>query len=189
MTVTTLIGVQLEDRVCLAADSQITEDNLRTISLSTPKIVHVGKYLLGIVGDTRPGDILAYNWTPPPYKGADPVQWMGKKIIPSIITAFRENNYDPYSAEKDKEAGFDYLISFNGSLFHIACDLSFISSQYGIYGLGTGGQFALGYLYDRHTSITTKTLERHARRAVEIASVFDINTAEPIQIVTQERVY
>ncbi len=42
---TTLVGVQLEDRVVMAADSQITEDNLRTVSTSTPKILNVGKYL------------------------------------------------------------------------------------------------------------------------------------------------
>jgi hypothetical protein len=52
----------------LAADSQITEDNLRTISLKTPKIIEKGQYLLAITGDTRPGDILTYNWNPPSYK-------------------------------------------------------------------------------------------------------------------------
>jgi hypothetical protein len=71
--------------VIMAADSQITEDNLRTISSTTPKIINVGRYLLGLVGDSRPGDILAYNWKPPVYKGSDPVQWMGKKIMPSIL--------------------------------------------------------------------------------------------------------
>ncbi|NDG32622.1 hypothetical protein EB118_21435, partial [bacterium] len=48
--------------VIMAADSQITEDNLRTISSTTPKIIEVGRYLIGLVGDSRPGDILAYNW-------------------------------------------------------------------------------------------------------------------------------
>lgn len=76
---TTLVGIHYKDKVVIAADSQITEDNLRTISLSTPKIVHVGKYLVGIVGDTRPGDILAYNWKPPTYKGEDPVSLWERK--------------------------------------------------------------------------------------------------------------
>jgi len=187
MTVTTLAGIQLEDRVVLAADSQITEDNLRTISTSTPKIIHVGKYILGITGDTRPGDILAYNWTPPTYKGANPIQWMGKKVLPSIITAFKENGYDPYEATKEKDAGFDYLVSFDGNLFHIATDLSFIQSDSAIYGLGSGGQFALGYLYDRVGRITVGNVEQHARRSVEIASMLDINTCPPIQLVTQRR--
>jgi len=185
--VTTLIGIELKDRCVLAADSQITEDNLRTVSTKTPKIIRVGKYLLGITGDSRPGDILTYNWSPPPYKGADPVQWMGTKVMPSIITAFKENGYDPYESTKEKDAGFDYLVSFDGNLFHIATDLSFIKSEQDIYGLGSGGQFALGYLYDRLGRITVGNVEQHARRAVEIASMLDINTCPPIQLVTQRR--
>ena len=187
--VTTLIGIQLKDRCILAADSQITEDNLRTISTSTPKIISVGRYLLGITGDSRPGDILAYNWTPPVYKGANPIQWMGKKILPSIITAFKENGYDPYEATKDKDAGFDYLVAFNGNLFHIATDLSFIQSDHGLYGLGSGGGFALGYLYGLPRPLTAVTAERHARKGVEIASVLDVNTHEPVQLVVQTQEY
>jgi ATP-dependent protease HslVU (ClpYQ) peptidase subunit len=186
---TTLVGVQLEDRCVLAADSQITEDNLRTVSTSTPKIISVGKYLLGITGDSRPGDILAYNWKPPTYKGADPIQWMGKKVLPSIITAFKENGYEPYEAGKDKDSGFDYLVAFNGNLFHIAVDLSFIKSDNGIYGLGSGGSFAVGYLYGLGTNLKPTTVERHARRAVEIASVLDVNTCPPIQLVSQDKEY
>ena len=186
---TTLIGIQLEDRCVLAADSQITEDNLRTISTTVPKIVSVGKYLLGITGDSRPGDILAYNWTPPSYKGADPVTWMGKKVLPSILTAFKENGYDPYEATKEKDAGFDYLVAFNGNLFHIAVDLSFIQSKYHIYALGSGGQFALGYLVGLPTASLVKSPERHAEKAVELASMLDVNTHPPIQLVVQEREY
>ena len=189
MFVTTLIGIQVEDRCILAADSQITEDNLRTISTTVPKIVSVGKYLLGITGDSRPGDILAYNWTPPSYKGADPVVWMGKKVMPSILAAFKENGYDPYEATKDKDSGFDYLVAFNGNLFHIAVDLSFIQSKHHLYGLGTGGQFALGYLVGLSSAALTSRPERHAERAVEIATVLDVNTHPPIQLVTQAREY
>lgn len=184
---TTLIGISLPTKSILAADSQITEDNLRTISTATPKIVSVGKYLLGITGDSRPGDILAYNWNPPSYKGQDPIQWMGKKVMPSILAAFKENGYDPYEATKDKDSGFDYLVSFAGNLFHIACDLSFIQSDYGLYGLGSGGHFALGYLYSVADLLTPTTVKRHAEKSVHIASILDVNTNLPLQYVVQER--
>ena len=184
---TTLVGIQLEDQCILAADSQITEDNLRTISTSTPKIISIGKYLLGITGDSRPGDILAYNWSPPNYKGADPIQWMGKKILPSILAAFKENGYDPYEATKEKDAGFDYIVAFNGNVFHIATDLSFIQSDLGLYGLGSGGAFALGYLYGASDSITLTNVERHARKALAISAMLDVNTHPPVQYVTQGR--
>jgi 20S proteasome alpha/beta subunit len=183
---TTITGVQLIDYAVLVADSQITEDNLVTLAVTTPKIVEVGKYLIGISGDTRPGDILAYNWKPPLYRGEDPVQFMGKKVIPSINTAFSDNNYD-YNKES-KDGGFDYLIAFNGNIFRIACDLSFFQADHGAYGIGSGGQLALGYLY----SVIKPDMElayakRHARRAVEIASVLDANTGKPLQLVVQER--
>jgi len=186
---TTIAAIQLEDYCVISADSQITEDNLRTISTYTPKIIPVGKYLLGITGDARPGDILTYNWSPPKYTGADPVAWMGKKILPSILTAFKENGYDPYEAVKEKDSGFDYLVAFNGNLFHIATDLSFIQSDKGLYGLGSGGQFALGYLYGLSASTLNSSAKRHAQRAVEIASMLDVNTFPPIQLVIQTKEY
>jgi len=183
---TTIAALEGIDYAVLVADSQITEDNLVTLATSTPKIVEVGKYLIGLSGDTRPGDILSYNWRPPTYKGEDPAQFMGKKIIPSIIQAFSDNNYDYNKVDKDD--GFDYLIAFNGNIFRIACDLSFFQANHGAYGIGSGGQLALGYLY----SIVKPDMDlayskRHARRAVEIASVLDANTNKPLQLVVQER--
>jgi len=190
-TITTLVGIETPVNVVLAADSQITEDNLRCIAPSTPKIVEVGKYLLGITGDTRPGDILTYNWKPPtPKPTDDPIVFMGRKVIPSIIKAFRDNFYDPAEALKDKDSGFDYLLAFNGNLFHIACDLSFFQNRIGIYGLGTGGQFAMGYLFSEvgGDSVPYLRAKEIANKAVTIASVLDINTDLPIQLVVQEKV-
>ena len=184
---TTIVGIQGKDYAVLVADSQITEDNLVTLAISTPKIVVVGKFLLGISGDTRPGDILSYNWKPPTYHNENPAQFMGKKVIPSIITAFNDNNYD-YN-KVDKDGGFDYLVAFNGNIFRIACDLSFFQSDVGIYGIGSGGQFALGYLYSIiKTDTDIAYAKRHARKSVDIASVLDSNTGKPLQLVVQERI-
>jgi len=189
VSMTTIAALEGIDYAVLVADSQITEDNLVTLATSTPKIVEVGKFLIGISGDTRPGDILAYNWNPPNYKGADPIQWMGKKILPSILAAFKENSYDPFEATKEKDAGFDYLVAFNGNLFHIAVDLSFIQSDYGCYGLGSGGAFGLGYLYGLSPRLLRIDPVKHAEKAVEIASVLDVNTCPPIQLVVQQKEY
>lgn len=183
---TTISAIQTDYYAVLCADSQITEDNLITLATSTPKIVEVGKYLLAISGDTRPGDILSYNWKPPVYKGENPIPFMGRKVIPSIIAAFNDNNYD-YS-KADKDGGFDYLLSFNGNIFRVACDLSFFQNSHGLYGIGSGGQLALGYLYGiRKNDIEVDYAKRHARKAVEIASMLDSNTGKPLQLVVQER--
>ena len=158
--------------------------------MKTPKIIEKGNYLLAITGDTRPGDILAYNWNPPSYKVSyDPVQFMGKKVIPSIIKTFNENGYEWNDSNKDKEAGFDYLLAFNGVIFHIASDMSFIQSEANYYGICSGGQFALGYLYhmDSRKLGTQDAVVELAQKSVEIASMLDINTCPPIQIAVQKR--
>jgi 20S proteasome alpha/beta subunit len=49
---TTIAALEGIDYAVLVADSQITEDNLVTLATSTPKIVEVGKFLVGISGDT-----------------------------------------------------------------------------------------------------------------------------------------
>jgi 20S proteasome alpha/beta subunit len=88
----------------------------------------------------------------------------------------------------DKDGGFDYLIAFNGNIFRIACDLSFFQANHGAYGIGSGGQLALGYLYSIcKPDMDLAYAKRHARKAVEIASVLDANTGKPIQLVVQER--
>jgi ATP-dependent protease HslVU (ClpYQ) peptidase subunit len=181
---TTLIAIQGPDFVVMASDSQITDNDQRIISIQTPKIVHVGDYLLGITGDSRPGDILAFNWKPPAYKNYDPVEWMGKRIIPSIYAAFKDNGY-----ELDKDSNFAYLIAFDGILFSIGSDLSFNASERGLFSAGSGGAFALGYLYSLKPGSYKSLLMSKvvAERAIKIASVLDFNTCPPIQLVTQEK--
>lgn len=183
---TTLVGIQGKDFVVFASDSQITDNDQRIISIQTPKIVSVGKYLLGVTGDSRPGDILAYNWTPPTYKPTyDPVDFMGKKIIPSIYSAFKDNGYeiDP------KESNFAYLLSFNAHLFSISGDLSFNASEIGLFAAGSGGNYALGYLYSLEQQSYNKLLTAKvvAEKAIKIASILDVNTCPPIQLEVQMR--
>ena len=182
---TTLVAIAGNDFVVLAADSQITDGDQRIISTETPKIVEVGRYLIGLTGDSRPGDILAYAWKPPLYRGEDPVKFMGSRIIPSIAAAFKENGYEVDA----KEMNFSYLISFDANLFSIGGDLSFNTSERGLFAAGSGGNYALGYLY----SLTPKTYNKLltasvvAEKAVQIASILDINTHPPIQVVSQRR--
>ena len=182
---TTLVGISSNDFVVMAADSQITDGDQRIISTDTPKIISTGRYLLGLTGDSRPGDILAYAWKPPLYRGEDPVKFMGAKVLPSISLAFKENNYEV----DNKEMNFSFLIAFNGNLFSIGGDLSFNTSERGLFSAGSGGNYALGYLYSLEPKSYNKLLTASvvAEKAVRISSLLDINTHPPIQVATQTR--
>lgn len=184
---TTILGFQGEGFAILGADSQITDGDKRIISPSTPKIVKIGKYLLAVQGDCRPGDILMYNWKPPAYDGTDPVKFMGRKIIPSILLAFKTNGYDP-----DKEGNsFGYLLAFAGNIFQIGDALDINQTEDGIYGIGSGSAFGLGALKYALTfeagilaaTVASSTDAIHA--ALAIAADNDINTAAPFQVEIQ----
>ena len=127
---TTILAVQTPQGAYLGADSQITDGDKRILSPSTPKIVKINRYLLGVSGDCRPGDVLMYNWKPPAYDGTDPVKFMGRKIIPSILAAFKAQGYD----HTKESASYSYLLAFAGNVFEIGEDLSMSQSFDGIYG-------------------------------------------------------
>lgn len=184
---TVLVGIQGPDWVVLAADSQITDGDQRVISIQTPKIVEVDDYLLGVTGESRPGDILTYQWKPPKYRGEHPIDFMGAKVIPSMYQVFKENGYElPLN---DKDTTFQYLLAFNGFLFSVGDDLSFNCSERGIFTAGSGGNYALGYLYSLRPKLlrTSILATAAAERACEIATVLDINCCPPIQSAVQLR--
>jgi ATP-dependent protease HslVU (ClpYQ) peptidase subunit len=174
---TTLIAFQGPNFAILGADSQVTDGDKRIISPSTPKIVKLKKYLLAVSGDCRPGDVLTYNWTPPAYDGTNPVTFMGKKIIPSIIAAFKLQGFD-YTKEG---ISYSYLLAFAGNIFEIGDDLSITQSADGLYGVGSGSAYALGALAGQLPYIDKAKI----LSALAISAKYDINTAAPFQIEIQ----
>ena len=178
--VTTIIGFQGADFAILGADSQITDGDKRILSPSTPKITKIGKYLLGVSGDCRPGDILMYLWKPPAYDGTDPVKFVGRKIIPSIIAAFKAQGYD-YTKDA---ASYSYLLAFNGNIFEIGDELSISQSSDGIYGVGSGSPYGMGYM----ASIKGEVTKNEILQALDVSARYDINTAAPFQIEVQKRI-
>lgn len=181
---TTIIAIPTPEGVVWGADSQITDGDRRVLSPSTPKVVKVGRYYLGISGDCRPGDILMYEWKPPAYDGTDPVRFMGKKVMPTIIKAFKDGGYD---FNKDG-VSFSYLIGFAGQVFEIGDDLSLSQNIDNIYSVGAGSPYALGFL-SRIVGDSLESVEdcKHlVLAALEVAAKYDVNTSAPFQIEVQK---
>jgi ATP-dependent protease HslVU (ClpYQ) peptidase subunit len=179
---TTLIAFQGPNFAILGADSQITDGDKRILSPSIPKIVKLGKYLLGVAGDARPGDLLAFNWKPPAYDGTDPVKFMGKKVIPSIITTFKANGYD----HTKEGASYSFLIVFGGNVFEVGDDLSMSQSSDGLYGIGSGSAYALGVMAAQLPLLSNLDMAKEGiLEALTISAKYDINTCAPFQIEVQ----
>jgi len=178
---TTIVGIQGQGWTVMAADSQITDENSKIISSATPKIIEKSNIFIGLRGDARPGDIIAYNWTPPKISG-DTQAWVVGKMIPSMMEAFDKYGYD----YKDKDSEFSFLVSVKGKLFDIGSDLSISRSDYGVYAVGSGKDIALGSAYSsyKHNQDMQHAIFV-ANQAVETACLFDIHTSKPIQTVWQ----
>lgn len=180
---TTIVAYQGADFAILGADSQVTDGDKRIISPSTPKIVKLGRYLLAVSGDCRPGDILTYNWKPPLYDKSDPIKFMGGKVIPSIIAAFKAQGYD-WTKEG---VSYSYLLAFAGNLFEIGDDLSITQSFDGLYGIGSGSAYALGALAGQLPNLAKpEWATEHFFEALTISAKYDINTCAPFQIEVQK---
>lgn len=158
------------------------------MQLDSPKIFQSGEVTIGISGDVRAADILRYQWKAPNVGKLLIEEYLGKKLIPSMINAFNENSYDwnnNTGKDKDDKPTFGYLVAVRGQVFEIGNDMDIGHKINGLYAAGTGCDFALGCLHSIDfkfykyliTSITA------AEKAMRIACELDINTGLPIQLV------
>ena len=66
--------------------------------------------------------------------------------------------------------------------------MSFIQNELKVYGIGSGGQFATGYLYSLdYEGMNEDRAVEIAQEAVGIAAILDINTCPPVQLAIQKR--
>ena len=175
---TTIVGVCKNGNVTMGADSLVTAGIRKHIHPSMPKIINNNGYLIGGAGDVAACDILMYIWLPPMPNAAQRkhmYKFMITDVVPSMREALEENGYKPDS--NDKEAGFEILIAIDGELFNISDDFSVLMDETGIYGVGSGAQFAIGAMHAGYS----------VEKALEIAEKNSPYTAGPFQIVRQQK--
>jgi ATP-dependent protease HslVU (ClpYQ) peptidase subunit len=182
--VTTLAAIQGDGWVAMGGDSQITVGETKFIGSSTPKVIVKDKYLLALSGVVRATDIATYQWKMPAFgTDVDPCEHMGTKVIPSLQATLEKCGFVLRPGESD----FAFLLAFANTLFFVGGDLAFYQSARGIYALGTGGDLVLGFLHAKGEAIfkTVHAGRRAVYGAIEAAAVYDINTCEPITVITQ----
>lgn len=62
---TTILAIQGEDYCAIGSDSQWTDDYGRVGKMTQSKIITVGKYFIGVAGDTRGANIIQHVFNPP----------------------------------------------------------------------------------------------------------------------------
>jgi ATP-dependent protease HslVU (ClpYQ) peptidase subunit len=174
---TTIIAVQGKSKVVFGADSQVTAGNGRVQRhRQMVKITQQGQYIIAGSGECAPCDIAQHIWKPPtPQKSdwADLYHFMIVKVIPSLKTCFKEQEYK--WDKEDEENKFSFLIAVGGQVFEIADDMSVTLDSTGFYGVGSGSPYAIGALEAGAT----------VQQALEIAAKNDAYTSSPFLYFTQ----
>jgi ATP-dependent protease HslVU (ClpYQ) peptidase subunit len=186
--VTTIVGIQGDGWSVLASDSMINSGSQPFFAKGMEKLFERSDYLLGIAGDAVAIDILKCLWKPPrSAKPTDLDYYLTTKVIPSLRASCSLNGYDLQKDKKDDpDAGFELLLSLKGRIWQISSDdFGWLRDRRGLYAIGSGGQIALGVLAALDTRSVTSALKA-ARKAIEVACNYDINTGGEVQVLTQK---
>ena len=174
---TTIIGVEYANRCVVLGDSRVVGDSKIYSHPDMVKVVTNGNYLVGVAGDVRALQVVLHTWKPPAFLAKDRTnifQFMVNKVAPSLKQLLTDAGLlDSKSPDKDFE--INIIVGLNGSLFEIDSDFAVSRSDSGYYGIGTGGDYALGALYAGATP----------EQAASIAALNDSKTAEPFITETQ----
>jgi ATP-dependent protease HslVU (ClpYQ) peptidase subunit len=186
---TTIASIQGNGWSVVGYDSRVSEDDGRyyTLPKHSGKVVSNSGYLLGAAGDMRAVNILTDVFKPPPaadLAGVKLDKFMTSRFIPELKSCFEENNYG-----KDGEQESSILVSVNGVVYDIGSNYEWCHDEYGVYGLGSGGNYALGCLYSSLGAINSRTIEdakSQVRDALTIAARLDHRSGAPFNVLIQK---
>ncbi len=178
---TTIVGVQLKHGCVIVSDSRIAAGGKVYTHPDMVKAVQRGHYLIAGAGDYRALQIILHGWTPPALtiKAKDNLyEFMINKVVPmlkaTLVAAGVELNKS--SDNSDDKFELSILIAINGTIFEIDSDFAVGMNSTGFYGIGSGGDYAVGALH-----AGASTLD-----AMRIAALNNNETAPPFHILEQE---
>ena len=187
---TTIASIQGTGWSVVGYDSRVSEDDGRyyTLPKNSGKVVSNSGYLLGAAGDMRAVNILTNVFKPPhatDLAGVKLDRFMTSRFIPELKSCFEENNYG-----KDGEQESSILVSVNGVVYDIGSNYEWCHDKYGIYGLGSGGNYALGCLYSSLGTVNSRTIDEakaQVRDALAIAARLDHRSGAPFNVLVQRQ--
>jgi ATP-dependent protease HslVU (ClpYQ) peptidase subunit len=179
---TTIIAIQGDGYAIMGADTQVTYGERAFRGDGQNKIKEKNGLIFGTAGDAYPGQILNFLWIPPINKmNKDPDSFIAEVVIPSMKSILNSNGYDP-DKERSADSGVDILLAYEGRVYQLASDFTYLRDKEGLYAIGSGGDYALGYLYAKRESMfsTELVLNRTLRAAIQTSMHFDLNTGGTI---------
>jgi ATP-dependent protease HslVU (ClpYQ) peptidase subunit len=193
--VTTIVGVQGPGWAIVGSDSRVTEEYRRvyTIARGGSKVMKNRKYLLGAAGDMRALNIIAYSFKPPdPLTHVDSRldRFITSEFVPALRDCFERQGYSQHRTDSGPaESGAQVICIVNGAIYIIGEDYSWVRDVAGLYGIGSGGDYAAGVLHALLPDGTKDITKAKAavKSALTVASKLDSGTGPPFNLMLQNR--
>lgn len=186
---TTLIGIQGRNWALLGADTRIADDStIYKLAKGHSKIVEHEDFTIACAGDLRAINILQAGLKlPKTYVAKDDAHFITSFLIPAMRKAFADSGYEKTSEGQSSHES-EFLVAYNGKIYEIGSDYSWVQDSRGIYALGSGGQIALGALaaLTPSSSMLRGEARKIANSVLEIASAYNSDTAPPFHIVIKD---
>lgn len=180
---TTLVAIQGNGWSVLGCDSRSSDDSGRPINMATHKIIENNGVLIAGSGAGRGSNIMQFGWKAPKPTATENLDvFMTQKFIPAMRQAFIDGGYDMKEDGEAAEHDSSFLVSVRGIIYPIFEDYSWDRDTRGIYYSGSGGDVALGALEALGVQRMEKpeSVVKIVKKAIEIASNWDIYTSKPI---------
>lgn len=169
---TTLLGIQGDDFGVLAADSLLIGGNKPYAADGMCKIRYINGVWIGFAGDGIAIDMVA-GWKPDTHTWHD--------LAMSLKHHFALKNY------VHADDAWDALCLVNGVIVEISSDYSWLRDDDRIYGVGSGGDYAIGALASMKSPwANAEKAIRAAKAALKVSARYDINTGGSDQVIVQE---
>ena len=199
---TTIVAIQGPNWAVVGSDSRVSDDGrIYTMPKGYGKVAKNEDYLLGAAGDMRAINILEHAFTPPNadgYSGKDLDAFITTDFIPALRKCFEDQGYaDNPATKSDSETkdaasqGSMILVVVNGTIYEIGEDYSWVKDATGVYGFGSGGDYAAGAalakLPKAKTKLTIEVAQDIVKEALTVAAKLDTNSGAPFNVLVQER--
>lgn len=186
---TTIAAIQGDGFAVVGFDSRLTREDggrVYTLPKGNGKVVRNGEYLIGAAGDLRAVNLLSDVVklpSPEGLTGAKLDKFFSQKVIPVIRGCFEMNGYG-----KDGSHESDILVVVQGQVYEVGSNYDWNKDVSGIYGIGSGGDYAVGALHAMvEKGFTIDEGKDFTKMAIEISAKLDSGTGLPIHLIVQEQ--
>ena len=190
---TTILAIQGDDYCAIGSDSQWTDDYNRVGRMNQPKVVAVGKYLIGVAGDTRGANVVQHAFNPPvlPPKlvGAKLVKFMVSHFVPAYKECLESHGAGrPQYDDQPAQSANEILVCANGTVFQIDEDYGTETDTCNLYAIGSGAHFGLGALqaYTNGKRVVQTNAKQLLLKSLTVSAKFDSGSGAPFHTFIQQ---